>query len=208
MTIWNYEPRNNHDFGDGWNGEDLSLWSPQDCKKKDPEVDLETLICDGARALPAFCRPFPISVAGHLTRAAFDIKQAEFKIEVMLPGLGDEHPIKQELAEGDRCTTTIYLPFLHFRQVGGAVRSTCGQREQHRVVGLVEESLPKWSNGDGPTVLDLQVELSEGNFTARGQYGYWSYPGSTEKTRSLILTVQRWGGALWTAGGAVDAAGT
>ncbi|CAL1703180.1 unnamed protein product [Somion occarium] len=34
FTIWTYSPDNSHAWGDGWNMEDLSLWSPDDLRRK------------------------------------------------------------------------------------------------------------------------------------------------------------------------------
>lgn len=49
-TIWNYSASNTHDRGDGWNGEDLSIWSRE----------------GGARGLRGWRRPYPTAVAGRL----------------------------------------------------------------------------------------------------------------------------------------------
>ncbi len=126
---------------------------------------------------------------------------------VKVPGLNEDHPIKQNLPAGELCTTTMYLPFLHFRKVEGTLPSTQGYPEQQHIVGQIDESLPEWNKGTGPAVLDLQVEVSEGKFVAVGQYGYWSYTGSAEHSRTLLLTIKRWGGALSKSGGAVETNG-
>lgn len=36
-TLWVYVARNSHQWGDNWNGEDLSLWSSDDCRLPSPD---------------------------------------------------------------------------------------------------------------------------------------------------------------------------
>lgn len=61
-TIWNYTADNTNERGDGWNGEDLSIFSrDQAGLPLPPGADkLEA----GGRAIRGFCRPYPRAVAG------------------------------------------------------------------------------------------------------------------------------------------------
>ena len=56
-TLWTYNPDNTNARGDGWNGEDLSLYSRDQVRGKHD-------LYDGGRALRAALRPYPRAVAG------------------------------------------------------------------------------------------------------------------------------------------------
>lgn len=152
-TIWTYCPDSSHMWGDGWNMEDLSLWSLDDVKKKDPmkadmlrsahssttllksphalnsesrlprlatasSISLRTLaspdiddvikvhhaggnswrnaydfLTDGARAVKAFCRPWPIATVGTPKNIQFTIANTEFKLTVLV--LSEDLPNKR-----------------------------------------------------------------------------------------------------------------
>lgn len=148
-TIWTYCPDSSHMWGDGWNMEDLSLWSPDDKKPSlgmSPKTDtlrsgesstallknasaqnselrlprlatpssisLRTLtspgvdgdndgmkvpfsgadswknaydfLTDGARAVKAFCRPWPIATVGTPKDIQFTIADTEFRLTVVV----------------------------------------------------------------------------------------------------------------------------
>ncbi len=60
-TIWNYTANNTHERGDGWNGEDLSIFSEGD-----------------ARARRGWMRPYPIATSGVPLSIRWDRKKAAF----------------------------------------------------------------------------------------------------------------------------------
>ncbi len=66
-TQWNYTVSNRNDamVGDGWNQEDLSIWS-QD------QLSEPTAPDDGARALLGFCRPYVRAAQGNLVSCHWD----------------------------------------------------------------------------------------------------------------------------------------
>ncbi len=65
-AVWNYAPGNTHEHGDGWNGEDLSLWCSDEKK---------------GRAEKGFCRPYAAAVAGDPLFMCFDRKKRIFTFE-------------------------------------------------------------------------------------------------------------------------------
>ncbi len=67
-TIWNYTASNTNERGDGWNGEDLSIWSAD--QGRDPRV-----LDRGGRALHAVVRPYPMATAGEPLYLSFDMRR-------------------------------------------------------------------------------------------------------------------------------------
>jgi glycosyl hydrolase family 5/cellulase (glycosyl hydrolase family 5) len=71
-TIWNYTADNSNQYGDKWNGEDLSIFSPD--QQKDPSD-----INSGGRALEALLRPYPRATAGKPLTMNYDVWTGEFR---------------------------------------------------------------------------------------------------------------------------------
>jgi hypothetical protein len=70
-TIWNYTADNTNAHGEGWNDEDLSVFSRD--QQRDPKN-----IHSGGRALEALVRPYVRAVAGKLLSMRFDIHNRTF----------------------------------------------------------------------------------------------------------------------------------
>ncbi|MCX7706990.1 MAG: cellulase family glycosylhydrolase [Anaerolineae bacterium] len=73
-TLWNYTADNTDACGDGWNGEDFSIFSRD---QQDNPSDINS----GGRALRAAVRPYPRAVAGEPLRMAFDLRRRVFEFE-------------------------------------------------------------------------------------------------------------------------------
>ncbi len=74
-TQWNYTADSSHQYGDQWNREDLSIFSPDD--QTDPE-DLDS----GGRAVAGFSRPYAPHAAGRPLAVSFDRETRTFELEV------------------------------------------------------------------------------------------------------------------------------
>lgn len=116
-TLWNYCASNTNQHGDGWNGEDLSLFSIDQARG-------DTLMKSGGRAQPAFVRPYAYRIAGtpslmnfHKTKAVFELKfstdseldgkitNAETKIYV--PNFHYPHGYSVQVSDGAAVTTIL-----------------------------------------------------------------------------------------------------
>lgn len=99
--MWVYEPSNTHKYGDGWNAEDLSVFSYDDIdgdedSKADNPQDLQTLSTLGARAVESWCRPYPAEVTGEIRSFTFDIKSSNFSLTIRIPPSSERQDIKDE----------------------------------------------------------------------------------------------------------------
>ncbi len=71
-AIWCYSASNSNEKGDNWNGEDFSIYSPD--QRKNPND-----INSGGRALDEVVRPYPVATAGMPVSLEFDSKSKAFR---------------------------------------------------------------------------------------------------------------------------------
>jgi hypothetical protein len=91
---WNYTATNTNQWGDGWNLEDLSIFSrDQQSNPSDPN--------SGGRAILGFCRPHYVYCTGTPVRMAFDYEKGAFAFEF------EGNPALQ-------APTVIYVPRIHY----------------------------------------------------------------------------------------------
>ncbi|KAI0628818.1 glycoside hydrolase [Trametes polyzona] len=278
-TIWNYCPDNSHAWGDGWNMEDLSVWSPDDLRpttqyrmqkgdahllgqhKHDrsrtpsaaSSLSLNTIapespasdatvvppprvpasqpfahwdnafdfLTDGARAVKAFCRPFPTAIVGVPADIQFDVSKAEFKLTVRVRpedaprreglGLGPALSSRPDEAE---LPTEIYVPLVHYasdKLLSDPQREQSPDSSHYRALSkssidtLPGSRSPLSSDPLGlfstePDVLSLSVDVSAGRWAVEGQTLKWWYPvPSSGQAREYTIVIRRAGAVIKTA---------
>ncbi|THH08701.1 hypothetical protein EW145_g2522 [Phellinidium pouzarii] len=297
-TIWTYCPDNTHEWGDGWNMEDLSLWSGDDLRnvgvsdayhmrsaissraalvhKKSSQaivrirqvapravpslaasaVSLATVggvslapsfdddmdgqfnkdqsvlitrphwanqydfLTDGARAVRAFARPYPVAVVGLPVNIVFDIAKAEFQLTVKVraedkPVIESESSASSSLPtsdskEGDHAElpTEIFVPLVHFARQDIVARSVAGYAQSDRET---ESPTPPGPDCDpspaslassatlpASSLVDIDVHVSSGKWAIEGQYLRWWYAVPSEDGPDLEHTIRiaRTGGPI------------
>lgn len=98
-ALWVYTVDNNHEHGDNWNQEDLSIHFQGDIRT--PE---------------AVIRPFPVTVSGIPASYSFDIKNATFTLKIK--------NASDNLESGP--PTTVFLPPSYFPEKSTAVSTSSG----------------------------------------------------------------------------------
>ncbi|KAN0066030.1 hypothetical protein ACQY0O_000123 [Thecaphora frezii] len=233
-TMWTYCPDSTHMWGDGWNGEDLSIWSADDVdffrsgsgseaavevrrvgqlRKTESQTTFYTsskgsgsvsnspsmsksassttltpgtdplspedvgVLSNGARAIGAFCRPYPMATCGTPVRIDFDIKSTLFVLEF------ETVPDQQQQELGGGGVTEIYLPYIHYAEE---------QPDAHHDEGQVKPQ----------NTLAIEVKVSKGEWRVEGQVLFWSLggqistSGSGERPVKHKIEVRRKGGAF------------
>ncbi len=99
-TVWNYTASNTHARGDGWNGEDLSVFCRDDYAAGRSESGNPADA--GGRALRGFVRPFARAVAGTPTLMRFSVRTGKFEFEFIPDASGN--------------SSQIFVPAIHYPQ--------------------------------------------------------------------------------------------
>ncbi|MBN1699385.1 MAG: cellulase family glycosylhydrolase [Spirochaetales bacterium] len=107
-TLWNYSADNTAVYGDGWNGEDFSVFS-RDLQDDPASID------SGAKALFGFVRPYAKKISGRPLAMSFNRKTGRFRLTF-------DHDSSCGGA------TEIFIPSVHYPS-GITVTLSCGTWE-------------------------------------------------------------------------------
>ncbi|SCV69416.1 BQ2448_2436 [Microbotryum intermedium] len=174
---------------------------------------------DGARAIAAFCRPYPILTVGTPTNINFDIRSSKFSFEVELDS--DEFPSDQ-----DELVTEVFVPLIHYAAYPSRV-SQLIQNDDNVSANFTPPSpanyavyhskrTPPAKNGyeaddleargahhslsmtelEDPSKLALKVKVSTGRWEAEGQRLKWYYPRPNQGKVTLKIEIEREKGAI------------
>ncbi|KAF9347354.1 hypothetical protein BGX26_001156, partial [Mortierella sp. AD094] len=115
-TLWNYTIENDAQFGDGWNGENLSLYSLDSIGASENLSNNAYHKLDrGGRAIEQFCRPYPIATVGSPVKIRFDRHQKSFELRTRTAIEKISKMDSVLAASGTVTKTEVYVPRFHFR---------------------------------------------------------------------------------------------
>ncbi|HPB65029.1 MAG TPA: cellulase family glycosylhydrolase [Spirochaetales bacterium] len=122
-TIWNYTASNTHERGDGWNGEDLSIWCRDDHEAGRTESGDPADA--GGRALAGFVRPYARATAGLPRSMRFDRKSGRFEyvFEPRPTGVQARGAGPKAGTEAQALITELYVPEVQYPR-GFSIRTT------------------------------------------------------------------------------------
>lgn len=148
-TLWNYTIENDILNGDGWNGENLSLFSCDVQSVTEGEGHDSHKLDQGGRAIEQFCRPYPVATVGQPTKIVFDRHKRSFKLWTQTTG-----EIRGSTL-GESLKTEIYVPRYHFYAPEKCeVKTSDGSWEWDS-----EQQIVFWTYGDDRSVDDHWLEI-------------------------------------------------
>lgn len=144
------------------------------------------LLLNGARAVGAFCRPYPTATVGTPLSMSFDVRTSRFEVII-------------EVASTDSANATsfteIYVPFVHYASDADSMSlDSAGTRGrdgpvQAKVHHDAQKGISK-QNSLG-LELDLTVKINEGRYELDGQYLKWYYEAPANGKKTMRLNLRR-----------------
>lgn len=166
---------------------------------------------DGARALGAFCRPYPLKAVGTPVDINFDLRSSVFTLSIRVDA-GD--------VLDPHAATEIFVPLVHYAQypsriqhqppsynssqvsLASVAETTLG-REKNGYLSPYNAtpyasklSLPDESAADDPNALDIAVTVSAGHWDRTGEYLRWFYPRPETGSITVKIEIKRTNGAI------------
>ncbi|PWN34679.1 glycoside hydrolase [Meira miltonrushii] len=212
FTLWNYNPDNTTQKGDGWNQEDFSVMCndahAQDIdnptsSEKDLDEDFVKLH-RGGRALSAIIRPYATKVAGYPIHTKWDRNKLLFDFhyvnppveirEAALHAAGKSAPARSEEA----MTTKVFVPRYHFD--GLDIRVQVSDGEHHLDLDRQTLSVKHANNTPGFTHkirISVNGPLSEEKLSD-SQRALVHHRAIVKKRREKLidLSFEQWGAIL------------
>lgn len=108
-TIWTYCPDSSHDWGDNWNGEDLSIWCPDDVKGADAENSSELGIRRRRRSTSSTSSARSRGLTGLTPLSSALASRSSLNLPELVPGDGDYNA--PNLLNGSRAAAAFCRPF-------------------------------------------------------------------------------------------------
>jgi hypothetical protein len=116
FTLWNYNPHNSVEHGDGWNKEDFSVINGDEVVENGPirpdyrnKLHENDKLYRGGRTLDVLIRPYAVKVAGQPIRSHWDCKTLRYEFEWSSVGSAE----KQK--ENDKSgLTEVFMPSYHY----------------------------------------------------------------------------------------------
>ncbi|KAI9031359.1 glycoside hydrolase superfamily [Hyaloraphidium curvatum] len=153
-ALWCYCASNCNEWGDNWNGEDLSIFSLDVHPSMEPTAETVphgfSPLDRGGRALNAVCRPFASAVAGTPTRSNFDMADKRFEFEFEHRTGGGDDVEEEGVAPLKSRTTEIFLPRWHY-----PTKADVLVKVSHGKWKIVEEQVASQGPSASETVLKL-----------------------------------------------------
>lgn len=145
-----------------------------------------SLILDGARAVAAIARPFPIATVGVPRRFDFDIASATFQFSVTVTAAD----------RADTVSTEIYVPFVHYAKNLGESESEIQESEITSRTSLLDNDKASSAASSTSLELDIDVNLTHGSYSTVGQTLTWKYDPPASGEATYTIEIKRKGGAI------------